>query len=137
MDEKLTVCPRFFHGKNGQCFFHFFFLAQSFLILDIMRNTWAKDLETRLSLLTSAVLKLRRKAKIMSKKYSYENTNTDMLDIKQTAKLLGTSERFVRLLLERGRLKYIRHSARMIRISKQAINEYIASRTIGSAFSNN
>lgn len=73
----------------------------------------------------------------MSKKYSYENTNTDMLDIKQTAKLMGTSERFVRLLLERGRLKYIKHSARMIRISKQAINEYIASRTIGSAFSNN
>lgn len=65
----------------------------------------------------------------MAKHYKYENSN--MLDIPATAEELGCSVRFVRELIDKGKLKHYRFSRKLIRVSRQAIKDYIASVEMG------
>ena len=65
----------------------------------------------------------------MAKHYRYENTN--MLDIPATAREIGCSIRFTRELIDKGKLRHYRLSRRLIRVSRRAIQQYLASVEMG------
>jgi excisionase family DNA binding protein len=62
-----------------------------------------------------------------------EVVSQELLDLDQAADFLGSSRRFVELEVARGRLKKIRLSARLIRISRDELGRYAAALTLDAA----
>jgi len=59
-----------------------------------------------------------------------ELVSQELLDLDQAADFLGTSRRFVEMEITRGRLKKIRLSSRLTRISRDELKRYAESLTL-------
>ncbi len=53
-----------------------------------------------------------------------------MLTIEQVAKRFGVTTRFVRGLISKNEIEYVRHSARRIKFTEAALQDYLTRKTI-------